>query len=69
MDQASFFAAPCSSWDNFINNNCPENNTNTIGFMGFDASNEMNGDYFLQTNSMPPYNRGVRGIYYDETLK
>lgn len=36
--------------------------------MGIDGASNLFGDFFLQTNQNPPYNRGQRGIYYDKTI-
>jgi hypothetical protein len=51
-----------------MQNKCPENVTETKGFMGIDTATNLFGDYFLQTNAETPYNRGSRGIFYDETI-
>jgi hypothetical protein len=66
VNQQTFLSVPCSSWKDFQNNSCPENDTDTRSFMGIDASDTMIGDFYLQTNPNPPYNRGPRGIYFDE---
>ncbi|KAJ0175653.1 hypothetical protein K1T71_008812 [Dendrolimus kikuchii] len=42
---------PCESWDEFVKNNCRENST----LMGFYASDERYGDFYLQTRGHPPY--------------
>lgn len=36
--------------------------------MGFDGASNLFGDFFLQTNAESPFNRGPRGIVYDETI-
>lgn len=35
--------------------------------MGYDTDRNLTGDYFLQTNALDPYDRGLNGIFYDET--
>ena len=40
----------------------------TQDYMGYYASDNLTGDYFLQTNQESPFNRGPRGMYYDESV-
>ena len=68
VDQQTFRAVLCASWKDFIENNCPENETMTQDYMGYYASDNLTGDYFLQTNQESPFNRGPRGMYYDESV-
>lgn len=68
MDHKSFSAVPCDSWENFQANNCPENQTSKQDYMGYYASNDITGDYFLQTNPDSPFYRGLIGMYYDESI-
>lgn len=67
-DEETFKAVPCTSWNDFIQNKCPENETDRQGFMGIDGASNLFGDFFLQTNQEQPFNRGPRGIFYDETV-
>lgn len=37
-----------------------------MGYMGIDADRRMIGDYYLQTNTDEPYDRGVQGTMYEQ---
>ena len=64
----TFYSVPCSTWQDFVTQNCPENTTTTQTFMGIDTNPNLTGDFFLQTNAQEPYSRGIYGIFYDETF-
>lgn len=34
--------------------------------MGIDADPSLRGDYYLQTNSIPIYDRGVDGMHFEQ---
>lgn len=68
IDQMTFKAVECPSWKDFMQNKCPENDKRKQSFMGIDAAPNLLGNFFLQTNADPPYNRGPRGLIYDETI-
>ncbi|XP_041982175.1 pancreatic lipase-related protein 2-like [Aricia agestis] len=46
-----FLAYPCENWDKFDKGECKENATN----MGYPATEDSRGDYFLHTSDTPKY--------------
>lgn len=49
-----FVAYPCENWEKFENGDCKENSVN----MGYPASANIRGDYYLYTNGEPEFARG-----------
>lgn len=56
---AVFPALQCSSWSNFLSNNC--NSGAPIGNMGKHTSQVVRGSYFLRTNNVAPFSRPQAG--------
>ncbi|XP_070491648.1 lipase member H-A-like [Chironomus tepperi] len=59
--EPKFNAIVCEDYKNFKKLNCSDNLTS---FMGFYASENCSGVYYLQTNNDFPYSRGVFGLLY-----
>lgn len=59
--QSTFHAIAARSWSRFKAN---DSNRTNIAYMGIDCSTDARGDYYLQTNSDPPYSRGINSIRY-----
>ncbi|XP_067621841.1 lipase member H-A isoform X2 [Eurosta solidaginis] len=57
-----FFAIKAKSWTDFKNERFLDGNTSAI--MGQDCPTNISGDYYLQTNGIPPYARDLAGIVY-----
>lgn len=57
-----FDSIKCSSWNDFIKNNCDR--TGPKVYMGFKADPSLTGNYYLQTNDAPLYSRNELGTTY-----
>lgn len=59
----------CENWVAFIINKCANSNKlsnfNTKRFMSADEQSKAN--YYFQTNSKAPFNRGLEGLKYTAT--
>lgn len=60
-----FQSVPCSSWENFTNDNCESQSNGIEALMGIDFDPRLTGNYYLQTNGVEPYNRGADGMIYE----
>ncbi|CAO1411079.1 unnamed protein product [Diamesa hyperborea] len=61
-DPHVFHAIPCNSWNDFVDHKC--NNSIIPVYMGIGADPNLKGNFYLQTNPTPPYNRNENGAYY-----
>jgi len=57
----SFLAVKAKNWDAFKKGNVDVKN---YAFMGYAASTDLRGDYFLQTNDKSLYGKGEAGVMY-----
>lgn len=51
LDSTGFVAYPCESWEKFEKGECNDNST----LMGFPASTDREGDFYLYTEAAPAY--------------
>lgn len=51
-----FISRQCASYDDIVARNCP--GTGVTAIMGGDNAKNINGVFFLQTNSEPPFAMG-----------
>lgn len=58
-----FDAVQCGSYDDFKQLNCNSDSFST-NYMGFHATSDCSGVYYLQTNENSPYSRGIFGLQY-----
>lgn len=59
-----FYSVPCSSWENFTDNNCESQSNGIEALMGIDSDPRLTGNYYLQTNGEDPYDQGEDGMIY-----
>ncbi|XP_033334495.2 lipase member H isoform X1 [Megalopta genalis] len=59
----AFPSVECNSWDDFIHGKCDRNVTIP---MGYAAPCSVTGKFYLQTNSRPPFSRGLNGTAYED---
>ena len=60
-----FHSIACNSWNEFVDHKCNNTTKSTIPiYMGIGADHNLRGNFYLQTNPTPPYNRNQNGTYY-----
>lgn len=59
----TFPAVKCESWAAFKKNNCTRGQ---INWMGIYADPDQSGNFYLQTNSESPFDRGMNGTRYND---
>lgn len=64
----NFYAVKAKNWSDFKNGKY-EDNAEQRAVMGHDCPTNITGDYYLQTNGIPPYARDIAGITYVHPTK
>ena len=59
----AFAATRCSSYDDFKAGKCRIRSQQ----MGYSAREFVTGDFYLQTNKIPPFDRGTLGVIYSNS--